>query len=409
MQVRDAVSRFLTNRCRLGALLVSELVKLAAAGAMRALDGRQGEGGSVPVVNDRSASVCRSQRILAHRVGQVGDLACAIPALVALRRAAPEAWIALLTSPVDRRMVHAFELFAGCDYLDEIIPYYGAELRTWRTRLAFAAELRRRRWDLFVELPQIYAPPGRVLRDWLFAWMIGVRRTAGFSAALRGAPAGPVVTEAVRLLDLLRREGVVPADAALEYRVPVTASIRTAVEALLRGGSPPFVGLNPGAKRQANRWSPERFASVGRTLAARGACIVLTGAPGERGLCNDVGRRIGGRVLVAAGGGDLLFTAEILRRCALLVSNDTGTVHLAAAMGTPVVVTASARDVAGRWDPTGDRHRVLRHTVACGPCFRETCDHLTCLRLIGVDDVVAAALTVLGRSQAGTGETRAAS
>ncbi len=361
------------------------------------------------VKDDGFAGVCRSQRILVHRVGQVGDLACAIPALVALRRAEPAAWIALLTSPVDRRMVHVSELFAGCDYLDEIIPYYGAELRTLRSRLAFAIELRRRRWDLFVELPQIYAPVGRALRDRLFAWMIGVRRTVGFGAALRGAPAGPVVTEAVRLLDLLRRAGVVPADAALEYRVPVTAPIRAAVDAVLRGGRPPFVGLNPGAKRQANRWPPERFASVGRALAARGACIVLTGAPEERALCEEVRRRIGGRSLVAAGGGDLLFTAEILRRCAVLVSNDTGTVHLAAATGTPVVVTASARDVAGRGDPTGDQHRVLRRAVACGPCFRETCDHVTCLRLIGVDEVVAAALTVLGRSQPSTGETRAAS
>jgi ADP-heptose:LPS heptosyltransferase len=82
----------------------------------------------------------------------------------------------------------------------------------------------------------------------------------------------------------------------------------------------------------------------------------------------------------------------MLERCALYVGNDTGTMHLAASVGTPCVAIFSARDNPGKWEPTGPGHIVLRHEVPCAGCMLETCvdNDLECLKAISVDEVLAA-------------------
>jgi lipopolysaccharide heptosyltransferase II len=339
-----------------------------------------------------------AERILVHRVGQLGDLVCAVPALVAIRRRFPDAGIALLTSPVRRGMVEAHAVLEGAGHVDEIIRYYASEMRSPVAVGRFVRKLRRRRFTCFVELGQVSAPRWRGIREWAFARLIGARRVVGIAEALGRRRGRDGRDEVTRLLDIVAAAGMAERSPGVEFRIPSDAATRRLVDRFQqRAGDPgrPWVALNPGAKRQANRWPEERFAAVGRALARRGAQIAVTGAASELALCDWVAEQIGPGATVAAGQGDLRFAAELLGRCRLLVTNDTGTMHLAAAVGTPCVVAGTARDVPGRWAPWGPGHQVIRKDVPCSPCFRETCDHISCLRSIDVAEVVAAATRVL--------------
>ena len=176
-------------------------------------------------------------------------------------------------------------------------------------------------------------------------------------------------------------------------RVAVTDATRARVAALFEtSGIPagvPIVGMAPGAAYgHAKRWPPGRVAELAGRLAARGAAVVLVGAPGDR----DAGREIesslppGARVTDLIGRTDLRLFAGVLAACHAFVSNDSGAMHLAAAAGVPVAAIFGPTDERVT-APLGD-HDVIIHQVFCRPCMLRDCpiDH-RCMRGVTVDRV----------------------
>jgi ADP-heptose:LPS heptosyltransferase len=150
------------------------------------------------------------------------------------------------------------------------------------------------------------------------------------------------------------------------------------------------IGVFPGGNARSRRWEPDRFADLVRRLAKPGQRVVVFGGPTERELT----ARVAGNAAVDLGGQtDLAQLASGIASCDLLVTNDTGPLHLAAAVGTPTVSLWGAGDptVTG---PLGAGHRMLRHPeLDCVPCTKNDCplavDRYRCLALITVDDVEA--------------------
>jgi ADP-heptose:LPS heptosyltransferase len=159
----------------------------------------------------------------------------------------------------------------------------------------------------------------------------------------------------------------------------------------------PLVAIAPGAKREPNRWPAERFAEVAAALCARGSAVVTLGGPGDATLCAQVASAAGVTGLNLAGRTSILESCEVLKRCRLLICNDSGVQHLAAAVGTPCVSIFSFRDFKGRWFPHGSRNVVLQKWVPCAVCLLESCprDNL-CLRLITSSEVIENASAQLG-------------
>ncbi len=201
-----------------------------------------------------------------------------------------------------------------------------------------------------------------------------------------------------------RRLGADPvavADASLE--LPVTSAEQAEWRALaashrLRPST--FVCVHPGARWSSRRWPLERFVAVAARLAESGLRIVVTGSADERMLARtlvaDLAQR-GVKAVDVAGHTSLGALAALVRDAALLVSNDTGISHVAAAMRAPSVVVASGSDVA-RWAPLDrHRHRVLAADAPCRPCMYRDCpiDH-RCSTAVSVDAVVDAAFSQLG-------------
>ncbi len=306
----------------------------------------------------------------------LGDLLCATPALRTLRRHFPAAEITLIGLPWARDLVarlpylDRFEEFPGHPGIAEV-PYDPERAEPALARLRAAG------YDLAVQMHG----DGRTSNGFVAA--LGARATLGYriGADDRLSLALPWVDdehEALRWLRLVACLGAPTDDTRLDF--PTTpAEDRRATDLLaVAHGNGPLVALHAGAKDAARRWPPECFALLADHLVERwGARIVLTGAAGERDLTAAVRSAMGAPALDLAGATDLGPFAALIARLDLLVTNDTGASHLAAATGTPSVVLFGLSRPA-RWAPL-DRtcHRAVdaaditgidpRHALAALP------------------------------------------
>ena len=170
------------------------------------------------------------------------------------------------------------------------------------------------------------------------------------------------------------------------------------------GSGPPMtmLGLNPGAEYgPAKRWPAENFAAVAREVSGRlkNSVWFVFGGASERALGESVARLAGENVFAVAGKTSLREFMGLLKICRVLVTNDTGPMHVAAALGTPVVVPfgSTSPELTGPGLPGDRRHRLLWAGAPCSPCFRRECPiDFRCMKGISVESVVRGVLEVLG-------------
>jgi ADP-heptose:LPS heptosyltransferase len=244
----------------------------------------------------------------------------------------------------------------------------------------------------------------QVARDqFFFGTLCGIPDIAG----LRETPPYPVrdsanalvrlEPESDRLLASIAGGPISPTVHAGAHRLPIDQRARDLAAARLAGTvGARLIAIGPGSKMPAKMWPQDRFAAVGSALLTRypDVRLVLLGAPGERNLGDELAAAWGKRSLNLVGQLSIWESAAVLERCSLYIGNDTGTMHLAASVGTPCVAIFSARDNPGRWEPAGRGHIVLRHEVPCSGCVLTHCtEHAQqCLTAISVDHVVNAAM-----------------
>lgn len=339
------------------------------------------------------------QRIVIFRALQLGDMLCSVPALSALRRAAPHAHIALIGLPWAHEFVDRYP-----NLLDELIVFPGApgfpEQREDGTALpAFIDAIRERRFDLAIQLHG----SGGVANDIVCSFM--ARANAGFVQHDEIQRTGcfvewpDMLPEPHRYLALTNAMGAPCESDALFF--DLTARDEAELDALVaaHGIEPHRLALiHPGAQLPSRRWPVARFAEVGDALAADGWQIAITGTASEAELTAGVLGLMTAPALHLAGSTSLGSLAALVARARLVVCNDTGMSHIAAAMRTPSVVIASGSDTR-RWSPLDrERHRVLADYPACRPCSYRTCPYgHECALNVSVPQVVGAARAMLVR------------
>ena len=211
--------------------------------------------------------------------------------------------------------------------------------------------------------------------------LLGARRVAGFfcpdgyrPGANDFIPYPKGDHEIWKHLRLLTHLGAPSARPELEFPLQAGDFERldaAGVSALLKGGS--FICLHPGAKWATRRWPAERFAAVGNALGVDGYRIVITGSSGERSLGERVGSLLKVDHINLCGVTDLGMLGALLSRASLVITNDTGPSHMAAAVRTPSVVVVLGSD-AERWAPLDrERHRVVMEPIGCRPCDYTAC------------------------------------
>ena len=162
-------------------------------------------------------------------------------------------------------------------------------------------------------------------------------------------------------------------------------------------GTSKYVVLHPGAVMQTKRWDAARFAAVARELSARGFTIVVTAGPGEEASAGNVAQ-VGGSICMFNLG--ITELAELIRGAGLYIGNDSGPMHLAAAVGTPTVAVWGSSD-SRRWRPWKVDHRVVQNAFECNPCPGYRCgvaDSPLCIESVTVDQVRGAVRELLEES-----------
>ncbi|WP_027209782.1 glycosyltransferase family 9 protein [Burkholderia sp. WSM2232] len=333
------------------------------------------------------------RRIAVFRALQLGDMLCSVPALRALREAAPQAHIALIGLPWAQSFVERY-----ADLVDELIVFPGAEGFPEQPESngglpAFHEQMRARRFDLAIQLHG----SGGVANDLLLQF--GARSNAGFVQPQEQTRDGVFIRwpddlpEPERYLALMSALGAETAERQLWFPLSERDGEEYASLVAAHGiEAQRLVLIHPGAQLPSRRWPAARFAEVADRLAAGGWQIAITGTAAEASLTGEVLGAMTAPALHLAGATSLGGLAALVAHARLVVCNDTGISHIAAATATASVVIASGSDTQ-RWAPLDHAlHRVLADYPPCRPCmFRECPYGHPCALNIGVDLVVETA------------------
>ncbi|MDP9169534.1 MAG: lipopolysaccharide heptosyltransferase II, partial [Acidobacteriota bacterium] len=281
-------------------------------------------------------------KIVVRATNWIGDAIMSLPALRAIRGSFPDAEIAVLARP------WVADLYQGERSVDRVIALEGAAgFRDWSLKWKTAQRLRAERFDLAILFPNSFESAALV-------FAAGVPKRAGYardrrSFLLTDPIAVPNAGEIPRherfyYLELLRRAGLIGPIGRDESGIYLDGgeAARTRGEVLLRarGLDLPVVGVSPGAAYgTAKRWLPERFAQAAREL---GGSVAVFGSEAERELCEGVARQCGGHNL--AGLTSLREFIDMTAACELFLSNDSGAMHIACALGVPSVTVFGPTD-----------------------------------------------------------------
>ncbi len=340
-------------------------------------------------------------RLLVVRPDNLGDVLLAGPAIAALRAAAPRARLDLLASPAG---AHAAPLLPDVD--DTVVARVSWQQIATTAEppdTALVAEIAERRYDAAVVLTSFSQSPwpaGYALQRAGVPVRAGASKEFGGTALTHWVPAPDDGLHQVdRALYVLGRLGVAPPQApTLHARVPPTGRA-AAHAALAAAGLDPgeaYVVVLPGASCPARRWPADRFRAAATRLAEKGLPVVVCGPAAERELVDAVVADAPPGVVAPAGALDVPGLAGLLAGAAVAVTNNSGGMHLADAVGTPVVALFGGTEDEGQFRPRSVPAAVLRVPTWCSPCRQFRCPFgLECLDLTP-ESVVTAALGLAG-------------
>jgi lipopolysaccharide heptosyltransferase II len=336
--------------------------------------------------------------ILILRPCCIGDVLQSTALVAALRQAFPQARLGYAVGPWSRPVL------ASNPRIDQLVdtgPLVGGKRPNWGSYARLVRRLREGEWDACFVLERSPLFP-------MAAFLAGIRDRIGPDSGGRGmaltvrVPIRPRRQEAEACLDLARSIGLRTDNCFTEFYP--SDEDKAEVERVL-GDDPPRVvvlapggGVNPGAALVSKRWPADRFGQLASRLYGAGYTPVVIGGPQDRPLAQELLAASGPGVMDLCGRLSLTGCGALLQRAMLYVGNDTGVMHLAAAVRTPVLGLFGPTDPA-IYGPFGTRHRTIWHPRQCSPCFRQSrrpdCQ-LECVRGISVDEVEAAALDLLG-------------
>jgi heptosyltransferase II len=336
------------------------------------------------------------ERILIRSTNWVGDAILSTPALRAVRRNFPNAHISVLAKPWVGPVFHHNPDVDRLLFYDDKGRHRGLP-----GKVRLSKELRKGRYDLAVLFQNAFEAA-------LITFLAGIPNRLGYNTDGRHLllthpvclnKALKQVHETAYYLGILNGAGLATDGAALTLVLSHTERA-WAQEALKKEGwtgQRPIVGVSPGATYgSAKRWFPDRYAGLcDRIYASSKAHILLLGGSGEREIGNEVARLMTSPSTNFCGATDLRQAMALIERCRLFVTNDSGLMHVAAALDIPLVAVFGSTNPVTT-GPCGSKSHIVRVPVACGPCLKTECptDH-RCMKEVTVDMVYDVAVKLL--------------
>ncbi|MBI5674227.1 MAG: lipopolysaccharide heptosyltransferase II [Nitrospirae bacterium] len=349
-----------------------------------------------------------ADRILIRGVNWIGDAVITLPAIRAIRRAFPDAQISLLVKP------WVAEIFKGSPDVDEII-LYNEEHKGVIGKLKLVNVLRQKKFDKAILLQNAFDAA-------LIAWLAGIPERIGYKRDFRGfllTKAIPLKNDDVRehqvyyYLNLIKEAGIKPV--AAEPYIYLSDEERENARALL---SPlpltpypsPLIGINPGATYgSAKRWPAKHFAELIRKIINElDGRVIIFGSPAEADISNEIVKQLETHnsklktsILNMTGKTNLRELAALISECDVFITNDSGPMHMAAALHVPTVALFGSTDSSAT-GPFGDGHKVITKKLSCSPCLERECPegHLKCMTEITPTEVFSALQELLPKEKA---------
>jgi len=338
----------------------------------------------------------------------IGDILCVTPTIQAIKEAYPQAKLSVIVRP------HLRSLLRDNPYVDDLIFYDTS--RVWK-RLIFLRVVRQQKFDLWVDL---HVPTFNTVsnngRDFFRNRMLMQSAGARYRLAYEVEQLRPQLTHRVGLVDeqamsttnivdttlaLMKRQG----DDSLVKFIPVNEVNRNWAELRFPASGKVRIAMFFGSRQSADVW-PEEYAQelVNRVFEESAETeILLIGGPEQKWLATRLMDSVNAerklQIFDLVGLADLNQTAALMARCSLVISTDSGPMHIADAQKVPIVALFSAKNHADVWKPVQSQSRVLQRKVDCGPCFLADCPHDNlCMRQIYPGEVMDACREVLAET-----------
>jgi lipopolysaccharide heptosyltransferase I len=346
-------------------------------------------------------------KILIVKTSAIGDVIHTLPSLWSLRAHYPDAQITWLVEETaaalltDHPALNRVLVAPRNTWVNDLRR--GRILRALLGSARFIRELRGTHYDLVIDFQGL-------LKSAIWVFLARATRKAGFGPGMEHAecsylalnervPAVNMNQHAIdRSLQLLKGIGVPSADP--QYTLPVSAQHESHAMGLLKAcgvqREDRMVAINPMARWPTKLWEPQLFAALAERLEGDGIRVVFTGGPQDRHGLDDIGRFMAQPPRRLDGRTSLNELAALYRRAQVVVTTDSGPMHLAAAVGTPVVALFGPT-APWRTGPYGPNHVVIRADLSCSPCFKKQClttqyEERACMKRVTVDQVAQAVL-----------------
>lgn len=336
--------------------------------------------------------ITQAKNIIVINLLYLGDLIFSTPFLRNLRKKCPTAKINLVVN------ANFSELLANNPYVDTLYPYNKAY--SLKESLAFAYRLRKNHYDLGLNIHGSF-------RSNILLTLINPAYSVGFANGFSKLTLDKCLRPLANAhmvdvyLQFLRDLGITCLDnEGLELTVPESAQKK--MDLFLKNLVPPttcLIGLNTGGTWQTKRWTIEGFARLADELQLSCHCkVVFLGGPDDLSRVEKITSLMKTTPLLATSRTSLSELAALLKRCALVISNDSGPVHVAAAVGTPTVTIFGPSDEV-KYRPYGKDNLIVKSNIPCRPCGKHECPfkHHKCMIDIGFKEILDKVRTILGR------------
>jgi len=341
------------------------------------------------------------RKILIRCPNWIGDVMLSIPSISSVRAAFPSAHISILVKS------DLIPLFEGNPDINEIISF-NPDLMSVVERLRFYRGLKEKNFDLAILLTNSFESA-------LSAYLAGIRERIGFNKDMRGifltekipmpSRKSPRMHQTEYYLTLINSIPEVrsqkPEARSNNVYFYISEDIQNAVDKFWEekglSKKTPVIGMNIGASYgSAKRWMPERFAELGNMIYSelKGE-VILFGGSGDFNIEAEIKSRMKNKAISMVGKTTLKSLAAMIKKCHLFITNDSGPMHIAAAVGTPIVAIFGSTDPS-ETSPLCDKYKIVRKPVDCSPCWKRECptDH-KCMESIKVSDVMDEAKEII--------------
>ncbi|MDT8903820.1 lipopolysaccharide heptosyltransferase II [Anaeroselena agilis] len=328
------------------------------------------------------------KKILVINLAYLGDVILSTPAVRALKAAYPGGEIDMLVIPSTAPVAN------GNPYIRRVIVYdkrgrHRNLLRLWE----LIKQLRAEKYDLAVAM-------NFALRSSLMAWATGAKYRLGYDAQhaapflthVASSSRAAVRHETENYLALLEPLGIITEDTSLTFRVNQEAVVAMRSKVKLTSARP-AVAVCPYGRHPLNSWTDQGYAELIKYFSQDGDCYLI-GGQAEKESLEKLNALSGGAATVLAGTLSISELAALLQAVDLLISVDTGPLHIAGAVGTPILGLFGRSDFRV-WGPKGVNSKVLCTQPPCWPCYQRECDHHDCMGKLGPAEVIATAVAML--------------